>query len=82
MELIGSDKVLCLLADRAMRRSGQKLGRDRRCEHIEKHCRLRLVSAGICHIAHEVADKRLRDIHEAKADIEAGRLPEVLTLED
>ena len=26
--------------------------------------------------------KRLRDIHEAKADIEAGRLPEVLTLED
>lgn len=28
------------------------------------------------------AEKRLRDIHEAKADIEAGRLPEVLTLED
>lgn len=26
--------------------------------------------------------KLIRDIHEAKADVEAGRLPEVLTLED
>ena len=59
MQLVRAHEVLGLLRDFAVARGGQELRRDRRVQDVQKDLGLGRVSAGVRHIAHEVAHQRL-----------------------
>ncbi len=61
VQLVGANQVLRLLGDGAVLLRGQELRGDGRVQHVVEHGRLGIVSAGIGHVAHQVAHQGLGD---------------------